>query len=247
MNTMVSIHDASPRHQEALERMLVFLRERGVPPVPLLVVPDFHAGWPLDRHPAFVERLHHWHELGHELVLHGYLHRETPVTGGKVGLGDRFKRGVLTGGEGEFLGLDAAECGRRLDDGLAMWERAGLPGRPTGFVPPAWLHNGALDAELWKRGFLWTENHHGLRFADGRSVAAPVISWASRDPVRRIASRVVCPTLERVWRDRDTLRIALHPHDFDWPSLVRSIDSVLALAARRGPWSEPHDIAASFG
>lgn len=244
MNTMVSIHDASPRHQDALDAMLEFLRERGIPPVPLLVVPDFHATWPLDRHPAFVERLHRWREQGHELVLHGYLHRETPVPGRRAGALERFKRGFLTGGEGEFLALDAAGCGRRLDEGLAMWERAGLPGRPTGFVPPAWLHNDALDAELWKRGFLWTENHLGMRFSDGRTLPSPVISWASRDVFRRIGSRLVCPTLERAWRDRETLRIALHPHDFDWPSLVRSIDAVLSRASSRGEWVTPGSLIA---
>lgn len=247
MRTMVSLHDVSPRHEEAVVRILAFLEERGIPPVPLLVVPDFHGTWPLDRHPAFVERLRRWHARGHELVLHGYWHRETGDPRRATGFGDGFKRTFLTGGEGEFLALDPEQTGERLDAGLAMWERAGLPGRPTGFVPPAWLHNSALDEQLRSRGFLWTENHHGLRLGDGRAIRSPVISWASRDPFRRIASRVVCPSLERLWRDREILRIALHPHDFDWPTLVRSIDLVLSRAGKRGRWSEPRDLEPRLG
>lgn len=243
MNTLVSLHDVSPRHEDAVVRILDFLDRRGVPPVPLLVVPDFHGSWPLDAHPGFVERLHRWHERGHELVLHGYWHREAPDARPTASLGDRLKRAFLTGGEGEFLALDAKAAGERIDAGIAMWERAGLPGRPTGFVPPAWLRNDALDAVLRERGFLWTEDHHGIRFADGTRIPSPVISWASRDAFRRVASRLVCPSLERIWRGSETLRIALHPHDFDWPALERSIDAVLARAARRGPWSEPRLLA----
>lgn len=238
MNTMVSLHDVSPRHAAAVEAILEHLAGKGIPPVPLLVVPDFHGSWSLEDHPGFVDRLKEWEARGHELVLHGLRHREARPSDRAAGLDERFKRAFLTGGEGEFLALDGPRAGDLLGEGLAMWERVGLS-RPTGFVPPAWLHNHTLDAELWKRGFLWTENHHGLRYADGRAIASPVISWASRDPFRRIASRAVCPALERLWRGRETLRIALHPHDYDWPSLVRSIDLVLDRAARRGGWIAP--------
>jgi len=236
---VVSLHDVTPRHAATIERVLPVLAEAGVPPVPLLVVPDFHGQWPLDRHPGFVERLHAWHEAGHELVLHGYWHREQPADARAGGARDALKRGLLTGGEGEFLALDARSAGRRIDDGLAMWERAGLPGRPTGFVPPAWLHNDALDSVLWSRGFAWTEEHSGYRFRDGTRLPDPVVSWASRDRFRRLGSLAVCPLLERLWRRRASMRIALHPHDFDWPALERSIRSVLAAAAANGRWTLP--------
>jgi hypothetical protein len=38
------------------------------------------------------------------------------------------------------------------------------------------------------------------------------------------------------------MRIALHPHDFDWPALERSIHGVLASAARNGTWVRPMDL-----
>lgn len=242
---LVSLHDVSPRHEKAVQHALDLLREFEIPPVPLLVVPDFHGQWPLDAHPAFLEKLRSWQEQGHELVLHGYWHRELELDAKAGGAGESLKRQFLTGGEGEFLSLDAARTTERLDAGLAMWDRCGLSPRPKGFIPPAWLHNDALDAELWKRGFTWTENHAGLRYYSGAEVANPVISWASRDRIRRIASRVVCPSLERLWRKRPVMRIALHPHDFDWPALERSIRLVLARARKHGNWALPGAVARS--
>ena len=237
---LVTLHDVTPRHETAIDRMLALLARLAVPPVPLLVVPDFHGQWPLDRHPGFADRLRAWREAGHELVLHGYWHRELPSDSVRGGFGDGLRRGLLTGGEGEFLALDSSATGARLDEGLAMWERAGLGAPPAGFIPPAWLHNDALDAQLWNRGFQWTEDHAGLRYRDGAVLPNPVISWASRDRIRRLGSRVVCPTLEFTWRAKPVVRIALHPHDLDWPALEASLVSVLRRASLHGVFADAH-------
>lgn len=237
MKVLVSLHDVSPRHADRCREILSFLKERGVPPVALLVVPDFHGGWPLDAHPEFVREILDWHEAGHELVLHGYWHRELEASAPQgSGLRTWFARRFMTGGEGEFLALSPEAVRERLDAGLALWERIGLP-RPAGFVPPAWLHNGNLDPALAERGFAWTENHSGVRAPGGQFLSSPVISWASRDVVRRQGSRLVCPFLARRWKDEEILRVAIHPHDFDWPQLVRSIDGVLGTLGRRGTFA----------
>lgn len=235
---VVSLHDVSPRHEEAIEAILAFLAGIGVPPVPLLVVPDFHGEWPLDRHPGFVAKLLAWREAGHELALHGYFHREDPADA-RLGrsLRERFQRAFLTGGEGEFLSLSPTRLRERLDRGLELWDRAGLGTAPRGFVPPAWLHNAELDEALWERGFAWTEDHAGVRSPAGE-LPCPVVSWASRDPVRRFGSTRVCPRLERGARGRQALRLALHPHDWDWPTLRTSIAAVLEAAGRHGQWSD---------
>ncbi len=228
---LVSLHDVSPRHAEAIEKILAWTTSQGLPPVQLLVVPDFHGKWPLSAYPDFCQRLRDWRDRGHELVLHGYFHlesqdRKAPLRGAT----ERFKRSFMTAGEGEFLALDPQAAGRLIDRGLAMWEQAGLTPPPVGFVPPAWLHRPDLDAELWGRGFRWTENHQGFRTSDGGRVKSPVITWASRDPVRRIGSRIFCPSAVRLYKDAPLLRIAIHPHDFDHPQLVRSIERTIGLA-----------------
>jgi hypothetical protein len=234
LKVLVSLHDVSPRHASRCREVLGFLKERGVPPVALLVVPDFHGSWPLEAHPEFVEEIRGWQEVGHELVLHGHFHREleTSAPAGS-GLRNWFARRFMTGGEGEFLALGPQAVRDRLALGLTVWDRVGLE-RPRGFVPPAWLHNGHLDPALAELGFGWTEDHAGIRVPGRRSLASPVISWASRDAVRRQGSRLVCPRLARKWRERDLVRVAIHPHDFDWPQLVASIDAVLSDLAAHG-------------
>jgi hypothetical protein len=230
---LVSLHDVSPRHAASVHAILRWLESFGLPPVQLLVVPDFHGKWPLASHAGFCQEINGWASRGHELVLHGYFHLESSrsVTSPET-FRSRFQRRFLTAGEGEFLSLDAKEAGIRLDRGLGMWSEACLRPRPKGFIPPAWLHRPDLDAALWERGFEWTENHQGFRFRDGKRLSSPVITWASRDPVRRIGSRIYCPNAVRLHRDSGILRIALHPHDFDHPSLIRSIETTLRLAMR---------------
>jgi uncharacterized protein len=230
---LVSLHDVSPRHEAAVRTILGWLAERGLPPAQLLVVPDFHGKWPLSSHDDFCREIGTWRDRGHELVLHGYFHLESPrAVAVAEGLGARFKRRFLTAGEGEFLSLPPDAAGSLLDRGLEMWERSGLGSRPRGFIPPAWLHRPDLDPVLWDRGFAWTENHQGFRFRDGARLASPVITWASRDPMRRIGSRIYCPSAAQLHAKAGFLRLAIHPHDFDHPSLIRSIDRTLRLAMR---------------
>jgi len=237
---LVSLHDVSPRHSRAVEDILAEFRSLGLPPAVLLVVPDFHGGWSLSDHPAFVGRLREWNDTGHELALHGYFHRELPEDqSNSQGPSAWLRRGFMTAGEGEFLSLSPERQRDRLATGLGMWDACGL-GKPAGFVPPAWLHRADLPATLWEMGFSWTENHHGLLFRDRASLRSPVITWASRDPVRRIGSLVFAPCALRAWRHEPLLRIAVHPHDWDHPALIRSIRTVLGRAQRqRAPISTP--------
>ncbi len=230
---LVSLHDVSPRHAASVRNILGWLAEHGLPPVQLLIVPDFHGSWPLDDHANFCQEIAAWGNAGHELVLHGYHHLEAPREPDPgEGLGARLQRRFMTAGEGEFLALPSSDAGALLDRGLALWDRMGLGPRPSGFIPPAWLHRPDLDDALWTRGFEWTENHHGYRFRDGSRLAAPVITWASRDAVRRIGSRIYGPTAARFHARTPFLRVALHPHDFDHPALIRSIARTLGLACR---------------
>lgn len=230
---LISLHDVTPRHAVSVRKILSWLAELGIPPVPLLVVPDFHAEWPLSAYPDFCQELRTWREIGHELVLHGYFHLESrQKTTDPTSLGTRFQRRFMTAGEGEFLSLPPDRADELLEKGLSMWNQAELGRPPQGFIPPAWLHRPDLDPVLWNRGFRWTEDHAGLRFGDGRRIASPVVTWASRDPVRRIGSRVYCPAAVKIHAKASLLRVAIHPHDFDHPQLVRSIDRTLRLALR---------------
>jgi hypothetical protein len=77
-------------------------------------------------------------------------------------------------------------------------------------------------------GIRYTEDH--LRVYDlagDASVPCPVITWSTRTPFRRLASRVVCQALCRRWRQEPVVRIALHPHDFDFPDVEAHIARLL--------------------
>ena len=231
----MSLHDVTPRHAAPVRQILSWLAERAIAPAQLLVVPDFHGKWPLEGYPDFCQELSAWRGKGHELVLHGHYHQEAPRPADlREPVSSRLKRSFMTAGEGEFLSLPAREAGALLDRALRVWELSGLGEVPGGFIPPAWLHRPDLDQELWKRGFSWTEDHAGFRFRDGLHVPSPVVTWASRDPVRRIGSRIYCPLAVRLRRSARVLRLAIHPHDFDHPQLIRSIDRTLELALSDG-------------
>lgn len=237
---LVSLHDVSPRHAAAVEEILAGFRALGLPPALLLVVPDFHGEWPLSDHPRFVERLGELGAAGHELALHGYFHKELAEDrADSRGASAYLRRHFMTAGEGEFLSLSPGRQRQRLEDGLRMWALTGLE-KPVGFVPPAWLHRPDLSEILWESGFAWTENHRGLLFRDRAPLVAPVITWASRDPLRRIGSRVFAPVALRTWKSAPLLRIAVHPHDWDHPALVKSIQTTIRAAlALRAPLSRP--------
>jgi uncharacterized protein len=237
---LVSLHDVSPRHALSVEAILSEFVSLGLPLAVLLVVPDFHGRWPLTDNPEFTKRLREWSGLGHELALHGFFHLEQPQDQATSrGAAAFLRRQFMTAGEGEFLSMDPDRQRAMLERGLAMWAGCGLE-RPVGFVPPAWLHRPDLPSTLWDMGFSWTENHAGLAYRSRPFLRSPVITWASRDAVRRIGSLAFAPLALRAWRNEPVLRVAIHPHDWDHPSLVRSIRSTLRRAARmRTPISSP--------
>lgn len=86
---------------------------------------------------------------GNEIVLHGYTHR----TAGELrGSGwDTFRARTFAPRDAEFLSIDAGEARRRLEQGRAVLERAGVTAR--GFCPPGWFGSPGTDAQLAATGF----------------------------------------------------------------------------------------------
>lgn len=56
MTLLVSVHDVTPAFAPEVARLWAMCRRHSVTPA-LLVVPDWHDQWPLERHPEFVEWL----------------------------------------------------------------------------------------------------------------------------------------------------------------------------------------------
>jgi predicted deacetylase len=225
---LVSIHDVSPAYGSAVERLWTLCAERGVTPA-LLVVPNWHGGWPLDRHPEFVDWLLSCAEQGAEIAVHGERHDEVGLPRRLI---DRFKAWGKTDNEGEFLTLDAAAAGERLRRGLTLFRRLGL--RPTGFVPPAWLAQEATYGVAAAAGLAFSEDDSAVRLLRlAKRVPSPVVRWSARTMMRAWGSVGVAHARSVLQLRSRFPRIALHPNDLNHPATARSLATSLDLWLRR--------------
>jgi len=212
----VSIHDVSPAFEREIDDALSACAKVDAKPA-LLVVPNFHGKWPLDRYPAFVDRLRDLSMAGHEIILHGFFHASEG--------GSFFAQKIASAGEAEFADLSRDEGERRIDDGMKMLADLGLP--PAGFIAPAWRMARWVLPALATRGFRYAEDHlHVYDPSSGKRRRSLVLNFASRTPARLWSSvafvRAATP-LRRVMRTR----IAIHPGDMRSDFLRGEVGRVL--------------------
>lgn len=227
---LVAIHDVTPAHQESLKRIYSLLQQLSVSRYALLVVPDWHGEWPLDRHPAFVEDLLARQAAGAEIFLHGYRHDEA---GFSRTLTQRLRVAGRTAASAEFRIAPADEAGRRLDQGLELFSRLGL--KPAGFIPPAWLGAPELDQQLRRRNLEITEGFWVIsNLRTGRRRFAPALSWSTARPWRSHLTARFATVRRTLERRRGLVRLAIHPPDAQMPVVERSVRAALeGLVAQR--------------
>ncbi len=220
---LVAIHDVTPAHAEALRRIYALLERLGITRYALLVVPDWHGAWPLERHPAFVDDLLARQAAGAEIFLHGYRHDEA---GFARSWGQHLRVAGRTAAEAEFRIIPPDEAERRLDRGLQLFRRLGID--PVGFIPPAWLHGEGAMAQLRARRLDYTEGFWRIvRVADGARCFAPALSWSSAVPWRsRLTARIAAARTGLPWV-QPVVRVAIHPPDMLTPVLARSVATTL--------------------
>jgi predicted deacetylase len=163
------------------------------------------------------------------MFLHGFVHRDETR---HPRAADRLRARLMTAGEGEFLGLGRAEAAARIERGRAIVEQT--TGRPiAGFVAPAWLYGQGALAALEDCAIPIAEDHGRIWSpGSGRELGrGPVITWASRTPLRLATSLAAASVLCR-WPIR-SLRIGVHPPDCRHPALMRSIDATFRSATRK--------------
>jgi hypothetical protein len=239
MAVHVSIHDVSPAWAPEVEDALALCATASVRPA-LLVVPDFHGRAPLGDDARFCGRLRGLQAEGHEIYLHGFLHRS----------GDRYDRGrtpsrlgwlfaqrVASGGEAEMSDVSPDEGRARVERGEDVLRGAGL--RIDGFVAPAWSMPPWLMPLLRAREYRFTEDH--LRVYDparGRARASVVLNWATRSPGRLLSTLAWCRAAQHA-RAFLPARIAIHPADMRFLAVRREIERLLRWAqgdvVARGP------------
>jgi uncharacterized protein len=223
---LASIHDVSPRFESEVDRLLDLLRPHVGTRLAMLVVPNHWGDAPIVRGSAFAARLRNWASSGIEMFLHGYYHRDDSTHGRGA---SRMKARYMTAGEGEFLGLSRAAASERIASGRELIED--VIGRPVdGFVAPAWLYGeGALSALSIAKLPLAEDHFRVWSPATGQQLArGPVITWASRTPMRLLSSLAAAAALRHA--PLQVLRIGVHPPDVRHPALVRSIEKTFQTA-----------------
>jgi predicted deacetylase len=229
---LASIHDVGPRFEREVDRLAeLFGRHLGGPDFAMLVVPDHWGESPLLPATPFAGRLRGWAEQGVEMFVHGWYHKDVARHAGLAG----FKARHMTAGEGEFLGLGRAEAARRMDAGRKLVED--VTGKAAaGFVAPAWLYGEGALAALRSSDFALAEDHLRVwRPQSGETLArGPVITWASRSPVRTAASIAFAALARTALQPLDVVRVAAHPGDTSKPAILSSIGHTLeSLAGHR--------------
>jgi predicted deacetylase len=219
---LVAIHDVSPVRAAAISRLWEICAQRGFTPA-LLVVPNWHGEWPLERYPRFIDWARARAAEGAEIVLHGERHDE-------VGLprttGDHWRAWSRTAGEAEFLTLDSTAAGERVARGLAYLRRFGL--EPVGFVPPAWLAREATYRAAGAAGLRFSEDQSSIRLLpSGARIPSPVVRWSARSGARAWGSVIIAQGRSVLQRRARVPRIALHPGDLDHPATARSLAHTL--------------------
>ncbi len=228
---LASIHDVGPRFEREVDLLAERLsRLLGGPNFAMLVVPDHWGEAPLAEAPAFRRRLREWADMGVEMFVHGWFHKDLSEHDGLAS----FKARHMTAGEGEFLGLSREVAAQRMRDGRALVEDA-IGRSAAGFIAPAWLYGpGAMEA-LDESSFALAEDHMKVwRPGSGEVLAkGPVITWASRSKPRQASSLFFSSLARKALHPLDVVRVAVHPGDTTVPALLDSIDRTYAAFARR--------------
>lgn len=224
---LASIHDVGPRFEREVDELAErFDRLLGAARFAMLVVPDHWGLAPLASAPAFRRRLRDWSDVGVEMFVHGWSHRDDAPAG--------FAATHMTAGEGEFAALARDEALRRMAAGRALVEDT--IGRPAaGFVAPAWLYSDGARAALADARFALAEDHFRVwRPVDGAVFArGPVITWASRSRARIASSLAVARAAPFALAGQAVVRVAVHPGDTTVAALLASIDRTVGAFARQ--------------
>ena len=232
---LFSIHDCAPQHLDRLRRAEELIQNCGLNKAVYLWVPFFHNRYRSLENPAFLEWCQQKRSIQVQWYLHGYYHlagiNQTLIekTTGKPLTW--IKENYLTEGEGEFMHLSSREVSERLIKGISEYKSV-FGQIPAGFVAPAWLYNAHLVDHLHQNGSFFYENHFYIYHTSGKKWWCPALTWATRTPFLKWGSQITPPLLVRALNRAPLIRIAIHPHDMDHPSIVKSIERVLKYALK---------------
>lgn len=211
----VCLHDVEHATLERCRHIRRWLADRGVGRMTLLAIPA-SGGAPLVAQDRCAAWLRERATAGDAIAQHGVEHRRSRSAGAlRDWLADR-----QGGAAAEFVGLDAAHTVQAVRQGQALLHAAGLD--PRGFVAPAYAYTAALRREL-HQGFEWYGGLFAVHCRRPLRVPAHGLGTSTRFK-RRSSPPALCATTRLA---RTVLRLDVHPADFDFPTHVAALSSVL--------------------
>lgn len=229
----VVLHDVTPASWALYQDFIKAVDAMGRIPLTLLVVPDFHYQYNLERFPDFRSAIERRIACGDEVVLHGYYHQDdSPMHSNPW---NQFMRRIYTHEEGEFYGLDEGRARERLERGLELFSRYHWP--VAGFVAPAWLMSKGTQAALRTFPLSYTSDLRGvIRLPEWQRLESPTLVWSSRSAARRLASRYWNQLSLARSSSSTLLRLGLHPLDMRHPGIVHFwLETLESLLSTRTP------------
>lgn len=234
---IVSLHDVAPPFEDAIRAQLALLAAIGVRRVALKVVPNWHGAYPLSGSPSLVALLHEQLAAGSQIILHGFEHQpygSRPFRGPWL---SRARARLFAANAAEFLTLSADEAADALQQGIATFERAGLP-RPDTFCAPGWLHNPETAAALKREEFRYLIDMFVARdLWTGHSVWTPGMGYMGAGPGQERGVQILNGIVRQTaLRATNVAKVYLHPQGDPTGAIVRQRLASLAEMIERDGW-----------
>ncbi|HEV3228076.1 MAG TPA: DUF2334 domain-containing protein [Solirubrobacteraceae bacterium] len=218
----VALHDVEPATFKRCVRIRKWLEAQGVDRATLLVIPaaDLH---PFEhRSPELRDWLKQQIRAGDAVAQHGFLHRQA----GRGAAARQFLANWQGRGAAEFVGLGAEETLASLLSGKEILLRAGI--EPRGFVAPCYAYTPHLRRAL-STTFDWWADLLRVHRDDGNAWLAPAHGLGTSSVLKLVLS----PATLRLGARGRTVRVDIHPADFDHPRNARALATVLSRGSAR--------------
>jgi uncharacterized protein len=225
---IVSIHDIAPSTRKPAEKMIAELSRRGIPTTSLLVVPNYHHAGSMLADRELGIWLRELEGRGHEIVIHGYFH-DRPRRPNET-MREKFLTRFYTDDEGEFFDLSYDEALQRISTAREEFGSLGLA--PRGFIAPAWLLSAGSARAAKDAGMEYTTRLTSVSdLVRQKNFPVRSIVYSARNQWRRTASLTWNATFFFLAKQRQLVRLSIHPPDYSqreiWQQILRFIDELL--------------------
>lgn len=235
---IISLHDVAPPFEAAIRQQIELLAAIGVRRLVLKVVPSWHGAYPLQDSPAFVALLRAQHQVGSQLVLHGFEHRSSRAQSFRGPWLSRLRARLFAADAAEFLTLSVDEAEAALRAGLACFEQVGLP-RPAMFCAPGWLHNAEAETALKRVGLRYLIGMFAVRdlLRERRRMLTPAVGYMGASAGQELGIQALNGIVRQTaLRAAPVAKVYLHPQRDPTGAIVRRQLAAMARMIGRDGW-----------